>query len=541
MMIRNKYLFAIFASVLFLLGCSTSKKGFDGMTSAEIKIAEKIIDAATQMEIGNFEQAEKLYQEILSVQADNSLAYYQLAALNYRQLNLESAIEYNEKAISIEPKNRWYRERLAKIYKKINNIEKAAEQYNILIKQNPDVEDYYRDLIEIYIVAKEDKKAIEVVNRLEKKIGSSENTAMIKYNLFKLTNQKDKARKEIEKLSKQYPNNIEALSMLAQMAIENKEEETALTYFKSIEKISPNDENNTIALIEYYNRHNQKEQLENYITKLCLSNSSDFTTKNMVMLSIYGELVDTDSVVFSNYISHLESVKQIHSEEAQLWQCLNIGYMRMLEFESVVESGRKYISLGGSNYQIYQNMLFAQNVVDSPDNIIETANQAIDEFPQQAIPYLFKGVNLMAKSEFESAIATFEKGLKRSSNNNALKEDFFINLADSYISIGEYEKAFSNYENVIKLNPNNVYALNNYAYHLACQDLDLEKAESMALKACAAEPLNVTFADTYAWVLFKQGKIKQAFELLNQFVQTYEQWSDAVKQHYEEIKQKLGK
>jgi tetratricopeptide (TPR) repeat protein len=421
MMIRNKYLFAIFASVLFLVGCSTSKKELDGMTSAEIKIAEKIIDAATQMEIGNFEQAEKLYQEILSVQADNSLAYYQLAALNYRQLNLESAIEYNEKAISIEPKNRWYREQLAKIYKKINNIEKAAEQYNILIKQNPDVEDYYRDLIEIYIVAKEDKKAIEVVNRLEKKIGSSENTAMIKYNLFKLTNQKDKARKEIEKLSKQYPNNIEALSMLAQMAIENKEEETALTYFKSIEKISPNDENNTIALIEYYNRHNQKEQLENYITKLCLSNSSDFTTKNMVMLSIYGELVDTDSVVFSNYISHLESVKQIHSEEAQLWQCLNIGYMRMLEFESVVESGRKYISLGGSNYQIYQNMLFAQNVVDSPDNIIETANQAIDEFPQQAIPYLFKGVNLMAKSEFESAIATFEKGLKRRSNNNALK------------------------------------------------------------------------------------------------------------------------
>ncbi|MEE1097903.1 MAG: tetratricopeptide repeat protein [Bacteroidales bacterium] len=541
MMIGNKYLFAIFASVLFLVGCSTSKKELDGMTSAEIKIAEKIIDAATQMEIGNFEQAEKLYQEILSVQADNSLAYYQLAALNYRQLNLESAIEYNEKAISIEPKNRWYREQLAKIYKKINNIEKAAEQYNILIKQNPDVEDYYRDLIEIYIVAKEDKKAIEVVNRLEKKIGSSENTAMIKYNLFKLTNQKDKARTEIEKLSKQYPNNIEVLSMLAQMAIENKEEETALTYFKRIEKISPNDENNTIALIEYYNRHNQKEQLENYITKLCLSNSSDFTTKNMVMLSIYGELVDTDSVVFSNYISHLESVKQIHSEEAQLWQCLNIGYMRMLEFESVVESGRKYISLGGSNYQIYQNMLFAQNVVDSPDNIIETANQAIDEFPQQAIPYLFKGVNLMAKSEFESAIATFEKGLKRSSNNNALKEDFFINLADSYISIGEYEKAFSNYENVIKLNPNNVYALNNYAYHLACQDLDLEKAESMALKACAAEPLNVTFADTYAWVLFKQGKIKQAFELLNQFVQTYEQWSDAVKQHYEEIKQKLGK
>ncbi|MBO5964146.1 MAG: tetratricopeptide repeat protein, partial [Bacteroidales bacterium] len=177
-----------------MVGCSTSKKDIDGMTSAEIKIAEKIIDAATQMEIGNFEQAEKLYQEILSAQADNSLAYYQLAALNYRQLNLESAIEYNEKAISIEPKNRWYREQLAKIYKKINNIEKAAEQYNILIKQNPDVEDYYRDLIEIYIIAKEDKKAIEVVNRLEKKIGSSENTAMIKYNLFKLTNQKDKAR-----------------------------------------------------------------------------------------------------------------------------------------------------------------------------------------------------------------------------------------------------------------------------------------------------------------------------------------------------------
>ena len=93
MMIRNKYLLAIFASVLFLVGCSTSKKDIDGMTSAEIKIAEKIIDAATQMEIGNFEQAEKIYEEILSAQADNSLAYYQRASLNIQKRNIDRAIE----------------------------------------------------------------------------------------------------------------------------------------------------------------------------------------------------------------------------------------------------------------------------------------------------------------------------------------------------------------------------------------------------------------------------------------------------------------
>lgn len=536
MMIRNKYLFAIFASVLFLVGCSTSKKGFDGMTSAEIKIAEKIIDAATQMEIGNFEQAEKLYQEILSVQADNSLAYYQLASLNFQQRNIDRAIEYNLKAISFDKKNHWYREQLAEIYMQTNRLPEAIEQYEILIKQNPKIEAYYQQIALMYYQNDELDKVIGTINRMEKQFGFNENMGKARYGIYNAMNQKDKAEKEMKNLSEEYPQNVEYLSVLAQIAVEKGKKDEALRYFTTIETIAPNDENNTIALIEYYHKENKIDSLETYISRLCLNKDVNFSTKNMVMLSIYGDKVDTDMQYFLYYFYHLEQMRDLHAEEETLWQNLGIAYIRTQNMEGALVAFKKSIELGIDDYPTFESLLFVQNSLEPADSILATANKVIELYPEKAVPYLFKGISLMEKSDYIGAILSFEQGVKRENNNQALKEDFYFNIATSYYGIGDKENAYKNYECVLKINPNNVYALNNYAYYLCLEEKDLNKAETMARKAYEMEPNNITFADTYACVLLSKGESKQALKILEKFLDSYDEWSDTVKEHYEDIK-----
>lgn len=44
--------------------------------------------------------------------------------------------------------------------------------------------------------------------------------------------------------------------------------------------------------------------------------------------------------------------------------------------------------------------------------------------------------------------------------------------------------------------------LNNYAYYLAQDNRELDKAAAMSLKTIEAEPDNVTYLDTYAWIMF---------------------------------------
>jgi Tfp pilus assembly protein PilF len=56
--------------------------------------------------------------------------------------------------------------------------------------------------------------------------------------------------------------------------------------------------------------------------------------------------------------------------------------------------------------------------------------------------------------------------------------------------------------------------LNNYAYFLAELGQELEKAEEMARKVIEKEADNTTFLDTYAWVLYKRGKSKEAAKVM---------------------------
>lgn len=66
------------------------------------------------------------------------------------------------------------------------------------------------------------------------------------------------------------------------------------------------------------------------------------------------------------------------------------------------------------------------------------------------------------------------------------------------------------YELVLKYNPNHYLCLNNYAYQLAIEKKDLQKAEKMCRKVITAIPDNEIYLDTYAWILYQQGHCEQA-------------------------------
>lgn len=530
--------FGVFALCVLLVGCRTSQLREQGMSGEQLKVSSLIIEAATQREVGNLSKAQELYESVLKLQPDNSVACYHLASLHFEQQNIASAVEYNERAIELAPKNHWYREQIAEIFVRTSRFEDAAKQYEVLLKQNPACEEYYTELAYIYLQNEKYDKAIETLNRMEKRFGVSEGTAMFKYRLFKELNRQDKAVKEMERLSKAFPQNTEYLSILAQNAVQSGEDDKAYAYFKRIEELSPEDENNTIALVEYFARNNRGEEAEQYLDKLCQNKNVDFKTKNMVLLTIYSDNVDSDQGTFLKYMGHLKSMTDLHEEQAELWEFLSIAYMRSLAYPDAINAIRKAISLGSNDYSLYQNLLFAQSTCDSSEAIIETATQAIELYPSHPIPYLFKGVNELAIGQSKAAVETLKRGLQKAGKDKALCEDFNLNLADAYHSEGETEKAFEHYEKVLELNPNNFPALNNYAYYLALENRDIEKAEKMAEKLYANHGDNLTYADTYAWVLYVAEKYDRALAVMQKFSDSENSWSETIRQHYEQIKQK---
>ena len=78
--------------------------------------------------------------------------------------------------------------------------------------------------------------------------------------------------------------------------------------------------------------------------------------------------------------------------------------------------------------------------------------------------------------------------------------------ADSLMSVDEIPEAIQRYEIALYLMPQNMRALNNYAYGLATHNGDLTKAEKMSAATIKAEPDNPVYLDTYAWILHLKGQ-----------------------------------
>jgi tetratricopeptide (TPR) repeat protein len=124
------------------------------------------------------------------------------------------------------------------------------------------------------------------------------------------------------------------------------------------------------------------------------------------------------------------------------------------------------------------------------------------------------------------------------------------------------EEAYNAYDSCLVYDPDRMMCLNNYAYFLSVDGRELEKAEKMSHKTIMAEPTNGTYLDTYAWILYQEGRYEEAKMYIDMALKAMEQEiadlkkeaeaageslnpeyleiDDEIKQHLEAIEKKLN-
>ena len=99
-----------------------------------------------------------------------------------------------------------------------------------------------------------------------------------------------------------------------------------------------------------------------------------------------------------------------------------------------------------------------------------------------------------------------------------LASDLYGFLGDVYHDMGKADSAYQAYDSALVYKDDNIATLNNYAYYLSLERKNLDRAAEMSYKTVKAEPNNAIYLDTYAWVLFEQGKIEEAYTYINQAI-----------------------
>jgi len=206
------------------------------------------------------------------------------------------------------------------------------------------------------------------------------------------------------------------------------------------------------------------------------------------------------------------------------------------------EAAKQYtqaVESGEVNYEVWQNLLLLEIQLESFDDAIKHADQALELFPNQGMIYYFHGFANLRKRQYPEAIASLEQAKKLARSDAGFMSDISNMLGDAYNATKAYEKSDKAYDEALALNPNNTTTLNNYSYYLSLRKVNLEKAEKMSALLIKNSPDNPTFLDTYAWVLYTREKYREAKKVMERAIGTGNANATHF-EHYGDILFKLG-
>lgn len=122
----------------------------------------------------------------------------------------------------------------------------------------------------------------------------------------------------------------------------------------------------------------------------------------------------------------------------------------------------------------------------------------------------FIGIAKMQTNRYPEAEPFMIEALKLDPNN----ADILGSLGYIYHELNEVDKSDEFYKKALTLMPESALLNNNYAYTMAEQNRDLQKAKKMSEYSLSIEPDNASFLDTYGWILYKLGDLENAIKYL---------------------------
>lgn len=160
-------------------------------------------------------------------------------------------------------------------------------------------------------------------------------------------------------------------------------------------------------------------------------------------------------------------------------------------------------------------------------------------FPDDPQANWYTAIAYLQNEDYKSGIAQAEKAfdiaLATDSTNRTLLSDITCTIGDAYYKENKTDSAFIYYEKSLTYNPDNMLALNNCAYYLACEDRDLDRAEEMSARVIAHDPDSPTSLDTYAWVFFKKHEYKTALDFIEKALELEDEPSAELYHHAGDI------
>jgi tetratricopeptide (TPR) repeat protein len=486
----------------------------------------------------DYAKAFVLYQRSLELDPQNATAYFKIAEIYLKSDELDKAAFNAERAIKMDPGNKFFYLLLAEIYTKQSKFADAASTYEQMIQKCENTNEYLFELAALYIYQDNIKEALNIYTKIEDYFGINEQVTAQKQKLHLKQSNLEKAIEEGEKLINAFPGEPRFVLMMVDILISNNLTDRAIPYLEELLISDPENSRALLILADIYRKKGDSEKSNIYLNKAFEKSDLDIEPKIQVLAGFMQKLPNTDIEALTKNLG--AKIIIAHPDDYAAYEINGDLSIKLSDDSNAINYYKKAIELGSPNFNTWQAVLQLQMKAGNYKAAIADGEKALELFPNQAGICWFLGTAYLVEKDYESAVEVLEQGKKLSGVNEELKSYFNAQLGDTYNNLKNYKKSDESYEAALAYNPDNDHVLNNYSYFLSLRKEKLDLAKKMSTKLVMRNPENATYLDTHAWVLFMKGEYKDAKIYIEKAVNSNDELSGTIIEHYGDILFKLG-
>ena len=524
---------------------STNKKGSKQSDQNNLSGKDRVefeyhfFNADKEKILGNYDVAESLYLQALHIDPNSAATLYELANIYAFQNNKHKALLYSKKAAQLDPKNAWYQSLYIECLKDDKQYYEVIKVYQKLLKEYPERIEYYYEIANVYLILNKAKEAIKVYDEIEKRMGVTDDASMQKIRIFRATNNFEKAVAEVQKLIKTFPKEGKYYGILGELYQSKGQSEKALAAYTDLLKLDPENPYAHLTLADYYRNQNQKDKAFDEIKTAFKSKELDIDIKVKILLSYYS-ITETYTELKSDADELCKIIVEVHSDDAKAFSIYGDFLYRDKKLEDARTQYRKAIALDKEKYALWNQLLIIDSELNDFVAMQKESKEAMELFPNQALPYFLNGAANIHLKKFKEAVASLNEGKEFVYDNESFLSQFYANIGDATNQLKNYVASDSAYDKALDLDPKNTYVLNNYAYYLSVRNMMLEKAEAMSKKSLEIEPSSNSYQDTYGWILYQMKKYDEAKLWIGKAIANGGSESGTLLEHYGDVLYKLN-
>lgn len=279
--------------------------------------------------------------------------------------------------------------------------------------------------------------------------------------------------------------------------------DSALTYYNNACELDSTNALSFYTRAGFYHQTGDSAAFDREIFRVLKMENLDFDVKMEVMRSYVRELYG-DSIQQPRIIDLFNQMVKIHPHEAHLRNLYGIYLFMINDYSGAAEQQQLAMDLDPNFEQGWSTLEACYFGAGDNNAALREIKRGVDYFPTSAPLTAQMGAAYARMDSVTQAIRSFQRAIELTDSTDYKNlSNYNCWIGDVYYTAEKRDSAFIYYSKAIDLNPLNTLALNNYAYYLAVEGRDLDRALECIRRVINSEEPAPNWLDTYAWVLFR--------------------------------------